>query len=105
MKDGGGRGGKGREEAQEWHGHWGGGRGVVVSGGAESCPGSVGQGQELGSHPGISNYQFSPLSSGRVGISMLPEEACLIELGSGRTHVLTPGPVPIGQSQFTLKSC
>ena len=72
--------------------------------GAESCPGSVGQGQELGSHPGISNYQFSPLSSGRVGISMSPEEACLMELGSGRTHVLTPGPVPTGQSQFTLKS-
>ena len=85
-------GGKGKEEAQEWHGYGGGGWGVVVSGGvsggAESCPGSVGQGQELGSHPGTLNYQFSPLSSCQVRVGMSPEEVCLMELGSVRTHVL-----------------
>lgn len=76
-----------------------------ASGSAESCPGSVGPGQELGSHPGILNYQFSPVSSCRVGVGMSPEEACLMELGSVTTHILTPGPVPTGRSQFTLKSC
>lgn len=98
-------GGKGKEEAQEWHGYGGGGREVIVSGGAESCLRSVGQGQGLGSHPGILNYQFSPLSSRRVRVGMSPEEVCLMELGSVRTHILTPGPVPTGRSQFTLKSC
>ena len=77
--------------------------------------GCVGRGSELSGKcgagtgawvlPGNLELSVQPLSSGRVGISMFPEEACLMELGSGRTHVLTPGPVPIGQSQFTLKSC